>query len=204
MSATRRPEAEASTRCCRPACRDSGRPAPAGSCAFSASATSCTREAGGERAARDRRTTSISRVSLESTSTLADAGHARQRRPHDVERVVAQVGRGQRAGQVEAEDREGRGRQALDGEIGLRRQLAARSATRLCACCSATQHVGGRIELRRDLGRAAEGRAIARGGCPGTSISACSSGRVTVSIIERAGVVPPCAMTTMRGNCSGG
>ena len=39
---------------------------------------------------------------------------------------------------------------------------------------------------------------------PGTSMIACSIGRVTVSIIDCAGVVPACAMTTMRGNSSGG
>ncbi len=39
---------------------------------------------------------------------------------------------------------------------------------------------------------------------PGTSRIACSSGRVTVSIIERAGRMPLCATTTMRGNCRGG
>ena len=39
---------------------------------------------------------------------------------------------------------------------------------------------------------------------PGTSMMACSSGRVTVSIIERAGVMPAWPMTTTRGNCSGG
>ena len=39
---------------------------------------------------------------------------------------------------------------------------------------------------------------------PGTSITACSIGRVTVSIIVCAGSVPLCAMMTMRGNSSGG
>ncbi len=39
---------------------------------------------------------------------------------------------------------------------------------------------------------------------PGTSSAACSSGRVTVSIIVCDGSVPLCAMITMRGNCSGG
>ena len=39
---------------------------------------------------------------------------------------------------------------------------------------------------------------------PGTSIVACSIGRVTVSIIDCDGSVPLCAMTTMRGNSSGG
>ena len=39
---------------------------------------------------------------------------------------------------------------------------------------------------------------------PGTSMIACSIGRVTVSIIERAGTVPTWAMTTTRGNFSGG
>ena len=39
---------------------------------------------------------------------------------------------------------------------------------------------------------------------PGTSMIACSRGRVTVSIIDWEGSVPLCAMTTMRGNSSGG
>ena len=39
---------------------------------------------------------------------------------------------------------------------------------------------------------------------PGTSITAVSIGRVTVSIIDCGGSVPLWAMITMRGNCSGG
>ena len=39
---------------------------------------------------------------------------------------------------------------------------------------------------------------------PGTSITAVSIGRVTVSIIDCGGSVPLCAMMTMRGNSSGG
>ena len=39
---------------------------------------------------------------------------------------------------------------------------------------------------------------------PGTSINACSIGRVTVSIIVWPGVVPLCAITTTRGNTRGG
>ena len=39
---------------------------------------------------------------------------------------------------------------------------------------------------------------------PGTSMIACSMGRVTVSIIDRPGMVPTCAMTTTRWNFSGG
>ena len=39
---------------------------------------------------------------------------------------------------------------------------------------------------------------------PGTSMTACSIGRVTVSIIDCGGSVPLCAMMTMRGNSSGG
>ena len=39
---------------------------------------------------------------------------------------------------------------------------------------------------------------------PGTSMIACSIGRVTVSIIERPGTVPTCAITITRGNFSGG
>ena len=39
---------------------------------------------------------------------------------------------------------------------------------------------------------------------PGTSITACSIGRATLSIIGRAGIVPAWAITTTRGNSSGG
>jgi hypothetical protein len=39
---------------------------------------------------------------------------------------------------------------------------------------------------------------------PGTSITACSIGRVTVSIIDCDGSVPLLTMVTMRGNWSGG
>jgi hypothetical protein len=39
---------------------------------------------------------------------------------------------------------------------------------------------------------------------PGTSMTACSIGRVTVSIIYCDGSVPLCAMMTIRGNSSGG
>ena len=39
---------------------------------------------------------------------------------------------------------------------------------------------------------------------PGTSMTACSIGLVTVSIIDCDGRVPLCAMITMRGNSSGG
>jgi hypothetical protein len=39
---------------------------------------------------------------------------------------------------------------------------------------------------------------------PGTSSAACSSGLVTVSIIDCGGSVPLCAMIAIRGNTSGG
>ena len=39
---------------------------------------------------------------------------------------------------------------------------------------------------------------------PGTSSSACSIGRVTISIIDRAGIVPLWPITTTRGKMSGG
>ena len=39
---------------------------------------------------------------------------------------------------------------------------------------------------------------------PGTSSSACSIGRVTINIIDRAGIVPLCPITTTRGKTSGG
>ena len=39
---------------------------------------------------------------------------------------------------------------------------------------------------------------------PGTAIAACSRGRVTVTVIACVGSVPLRAMTTTRGNSSGG
>jgi len=39
---------------------------------------------------------------------------------------------------------------------------------------------------------------------PGTPITTCSIGRVTMSDIDCGGSVPECAMMAMRGNCSGG
>ena len=39
---------------------------------------------------------------------------------------------------------------------------------------------------------------------PGTAMTTCSIGRVTMSDIDCGGSVPECATMTMRGNCSGG
>jgi hypothetical protein len=77
------------------------------------------------------------------------------------------------------------------------------SATAFCTCCRATTMsvlVSNCAEIsvapRKVLDRTRR--------MPGTSMMACSMGRVTVSIIERPGMVPTWAMTTTRGNFSGG
>ena len=77
------------------------------------------------------------------------------------------------------------------------------SATRFCTCCSATTmsvagancaEISAAPRMLRDRTRRT----------PGTSITACSIGRVTVSVIDCEGSVPLLAITTMRGNSSGG
>jgi hypothetical protein len=89
---------------------------------------------------------------------VADAGHARQRRAHDVEGVVVEVGGRQAAAQVDAEKRERRRRQPLDREIEILRERAARFRDPSLRLLQRQDHVGGRVELRRDLRRAAERR----------------------------------------------
>ena len=96
-----------------------------------------------------------------------------------------------------------RRRQPLDDEIGVARQVAADSAILFCTCCSATtMSVAGSncaeisVAPRKLVERTRR--------MPGTSITACSIGRVTVSIIACDGSVPLWPMMTMRGNSSGG
>ena len=77
------------------------------------------------------------------------------------------------------------------------------SAIRLCTCCSA------RI-MSVDGSNCAEISVAPRNvrdrtrRMPGTSMMACSIGRAMVRTIDGPGCVPACAMTAMRGNCSGG
>ena len=118
---------------------------------------------------------------------VADARHSRERRPHHIERVVVEIGRRQAARQVDADEGKRRRRQAVDRELevsGQRRRESRRS--RPCACCSATT-------MSVDGSNCAEISVAPRNvvdrtrRTPGTSISACSIGRVTVSIIVCAG-----------------
>ena len=138
---------------------DSGPPARACSRAWSARRRRATvRPAARSRAGSA--TTSISRVSLARTSTCPTPGHARERRPHDVEGVVVEIG-GRTAPPVRLRMRIGKGGrgQALDGQIGLGRQRSPRNSAILpCTCCSARIMSVDGIELRRDLGGAAERR----------------------------------------------
>ena len=87
---------------------------------------------------------------------LADAGDARERRPHHVEPVVVQVGRRQAAGQIERQERKRRRHQAIDEQIEIRRHLGPRLADPVLHLLQRDHHVGGRIELRRDLRGAAK------------------------------------------------
>ena len=77
------------------------------------------------------------------------------------------------------------------------------SATRFCTICSATT-------MSVDGSNCAEISAAPRmlfertRRTPGTAMTTCSIGRVTMSDIDCGGSVPECATMTMRGNCSGG
>ena len=89
---------------------------------------------------------------------IADAGDARQRRPHHIEGIVVQFRRRQAARQVDAQERKGGRREALEHEVEIRRQLAADLGDMTLRLLQRHDHVGGRLELRGDLGRAAERR----------------------------------------------
>jgi hypothetical protein len=86
----------------------------------------------------------------------ADAVDARQRRPLDVVAVVVQVRRRQIAREVQAEDRKGGRREPIDREVQLRGQRAADLGDVILHLLERDDHVGRRVELSGDLGRAAK------------------------------------------------
>ena len=101
--------------------------------------------------------TSISRVSLASTPTWPTPGDARERRPDHVEGVVVELGSRERAGEVQR-------RRWETPPASADRRPDSMSAGRLAADLGdAVLHhlqrddgVGARLELRRNLGRAAK------------------------------------------------
>ena len=133
----------------------------------------------------------------------ADAGDPRQRRADDVEGVVVQVGDRQAARQVEAEDGEGGGVSRSTASSVSARQVLADLGDPVLHLLQRRRHVGRRLELRRDLGRAAEGPR-AHAADAGHLHDRLLERPRHRGIIDRAGSVPLCAMTTMRGNWSGG
>ena len=145
--------------------RRSGRPAASWFWALSASATSTTVRPAAVSFDRIEHDLDLARVAREHLDA-AGARHARERRPHDVERVVVQLGRRQVAGQAEDEHGKHRRRQALDRQLGVGRQLAADLRDAVLHLLQRDDHVGRRVELRGDLGRAADAASTARGGCP--------------------------------------
>ena len=117
------------------------------------------------RAAPDRPRLRTSRVSLADTSRRPDARRPRQRRPHHVERVVVEVRNRQRAGDVQAEDGEGRRREPLDGELGVLRQLLADLVDEGLHLLQRHDHVGRRRRSTRRFPTRRGTSATARGGC---------------------------------------
>jgi hypothetical protein len=77
------------------------------------------------------------------------------------------------------------------------------SSTSDCTCCSATimSVEASKYASTSDAPLNVRDRTRRM---PGVDIAACSSGRVTLSVMPRVGSVPLCAMMTMRGNSSGG
>ena len=132
-------------------------------------------ESGSEQARRIRDDLDLPRVRCEHFHA-AHARHSRQVGAHDVERVVAQVGHGQRAREIQAQDGKGCGRQTLGGEIGLRGKLAACLRDPALGLLHRDRHVGGGIELRGDLAGAPE-----RGGS-----HAADAGHLHHRLLERA------------------
>ena len=201
----RRPTSTAPTRAPGAAGRflDSARPAAAGWRPSTRRATSSTVSSAASISRRIDDDFDLARVAGQHAD-MADARDARQRRANHVEPVVVQVRRRQAAGQIErrrSETRPASGDRRRDrdrraGRRGFRRCGSAPSAARRrCRCLARTAR---RSRWRRETSCERTRR------MPGTSMIACSSGRATVSVIERAGVLPECAMTTMRGNSSGG
>ena len=89
---------------------------------------------------------------------LPRARHAREARTHDVKGVVVQLCRRQRPCQIEDVHRERGWREAFDDEICTFRQGGPRIVDLSLHLLQRDDHVGRRLELRGDFGRAAEGR----------------------------------------------
>ena len=137
--------------------RRSARPARAGWRPSAAPATSCTvRPAASRRAGSA--TTSISRVSLALTFHLAGARDARQPRPHHIERVIVQVGGETGAGEIEDVHRKRRRSQPFDDRDPCPPAATAARRRSSPAPAAARRSCRSRLELRGDLGRAAERR----------------------------------------------
>ena len=79
------------------------------------------------------------------------AGHPRKRGPDDIERVIVQIGRRNVARECEHEDRKHRRRQALDGELGVGRKVAADLRHPVLQLLQGHDHIGRRIELSGNL-----------------------------------------------------
>jgi hypothetical protein len=77
------------------------------------------------------------------------------------------------------------------------------SATWFCTCCSAWM-MSARGSNWAEISVAPRKVVERTRRMPGTSMMACSMGRATVSIMERAGRVPLWTITTTRGNFRGG
>src|SRR4029434_7265144 len=77
------------------------------------------------------------------------------------------------------------------------------SATRFCTICSATTMLvdGSNCAEISDAPRMLLERTRR---IPGTDMTTCSIGLVTINDIDCGGSVPECATMTMRGNCKGG
>ena len=164
------------------------RPAASWLAAFEPSATSCTvRPAASSRAGSV--TTSISRVSLDSTATLPAPATRASARPHHVEGVIVQIRARHRAGQIEDVEWETPPASGARRQVGPAGSVCRASVDLALDLLERDDHVGRRLELGGDFGGPAEVVERTRR-MPGTSITACSSGRVTVSIIVCAGSVP--------------
>ncbi len=88
---------------------------------------------------------------------VADTRDAGDGRTDDEKRVVVEVGRLQAARQVHAEEWEGGRGQPFDDDLEIRRQRTADLGDAALRLLQRHDHIGRRLELARDLRRAAEG-----------------------------------------------
>ena len=134
---------------------------------------------------------------------LADAGHPGERGAHHELGEVAQVGRRQRARQVEGHHRERGGREALDLEAHRGGKLARTLFSCAWTNCSA-RHMS--VPATNSSETSALPRMVRERTrrTPSTVTSDCSSGRVTCVSKTSAGSSPPRATTTMRGKSTSG